>query len=966
VKGTHTMANRGHGRTGPGKGDVRTSAGKGASAEEGRDAQDDRGPPPRTAPQTSLPAELTSFVGRSVELARVRQLLGETRLLTLAGAGGCGKTRLALQGAAAATGRFEDGVWWVELAALEDAGLLASTVASSLRLRDRPGQASVEVLREYFEARRALLVLDNCEHLLAACATLVETLLRSGDGLVVLATSREPLAIPGELTYRVPSLGAPSETDSLEDIERTDAVRLFVDRAAQARPGFTLTEENVASIATVCRGVDGIPLAIELAAARVRMLSPQQIAIRLDDRFQLLAGRARTVEPRHQTLRASIDWSHELCCEEERILLRRLSVWTGGFTLAGAEAVSADTPLSRHEVMDLLAGLVDKSLVDTEELGEDVRYGLLETIRHYAAERLADSGEIAATQARHLMWCVELAERAEPELVRQDARAWLQRLEPEAANLRAAFDRALATDPQAALRLAAALTFFWLMTGRLVEGTAYLTRAADAAPEGSAMRGKVLWGMAELTHWSGQHATAAEYAEQAYADGEAAGDSGVMARGLMVKGLMRNLVDHMDRGPLERSIALAREAGDEWCIAGSMRFLASSYTRQGEHDAARPVIDEGHELAEALGNRPLQAFYLNFRAWGELEHGRLPAARECADQALVLSMEIGDPIPIGMATMTLVECDVLEGRAAEARSRGEPFSERMRSMRVRAAHVWVECALALADVAEGDLAAARARLETTLRLIETMPTHDTVSKAGRRLTFVLLLLGDLDGAGREAQGFLSHAQKGQNAHAEALARLLLGRVSLARGELVDAEGHCHDALAIAAARDFRLHTVNALESLARVACLTGSPAEAARLLTAVRAERRRLGVVRWPPEPELWLRVEREVRTALGDDAFMAADVEGSALSIEQAVEYATRARGRRKRPARGWDSLTPTELEVMRHTAAGLTNPQIGERMFISRGTVKAHLSHIFAKLGISSRTELAAQAAKRGVDNA
>ena len=919
---------------------------------------------PGEAPN-NLPEQLSSFIGRAAELARVRELLGETRLLTLIGAGGCGKTRLALESAAGALERFPDGAWLVELAALEDAALLASTVASSLGLLDRPGLAPVEVLREHFEERHALVVLDNCEHLIEASATLVGTLLRSCPGLVVLTTTREPLAVPGELTYRVPSLALPAESGSLQDVARSDAARLFCDRAAQARAGFALTEDNAASIATVCCGLDGIPLALELAAARVRMLSPQRIALELDDRLRLLAGPARAVAPRHQTLRASIDWSHELCCEQERILLRRLSVWTGGFTLAGAEAVCTKEPLNRREVMNLLAGLIDKSLVDTEQHGDEVRYGMLETIRQYAEERLADAGEVTATQERHLMWCVELAERAEPELVRHDAHAWLERLEPEAANLRVALERALGSDPQAALRLAAALVFFWLLRGRLVEGTASLTRAADAAPEASAIRGKVLWGMAELSHWGGQHATAAEYAERAFADGEAAGDSGVMARGLMIKGLMQNLIDHMDRGALERSIALAREAGDEWCTAGAMRFLASSYMRQGEHESARPVIDEGHALAEALGNRTLQAFFLNIRSWGELEHGRLPAAREHADQALVLSMEIGDPIPIAWATGTLVECDVLEGRAAEGRSRGKPCSERMRGMRVRAAHVWVENALALVDVAEGDLAAARARIETTLRLIETMPTHDTVSKARRRLTFVLLLLGDLDGAEREAQDFLAHAKKGQHAHAESLARLLLGRVSLARGELVDAEGHCHDALAIAAARDFRLHTVNALESLARIAFLTDSAAEAARLLAAVRAERRRLGIVRWPPEPELWAGVEQEMRAALGDDAFGAAEAEGRALSLGQAVEYATRARGRRKRPARGWDSLTPTEVEVVRHAAAGLTNPQIGERMFISRATVKTHLSHIFGKLAISSRTELAAEAAKRRVED-
>jgi DNA-binding CsgD family transcriptional regulator len=251
-----------------------------------------------------------------------------------------------------------------------------------------------------------------------------------------------------------------------------------------------------------------------------------------------------------------------------------------------------------------------------------------------------------------------------------------------------------------------------------------------------------------------------------------------------------------------------------------------------------------------------------------------------------------------------------------------------------------------------------------LRRLEASPAYDQVGLARRALAVALLLLGDLEGAEAEARLLLSHAKNGPNEHLEAVARHLLGRVALARGEVSEADGQLHDALEIAARRDFRLPTLGTLESLARVAALTEGPTEAARLLAAVRTARERLGLVRWPPEPELWAGVEESVRAALGEDAFAAADAEGLALTVEEAVEYASRSRGRRKRPARGWESLTPAEVEVVRHAAAGLTNPQIGERMFISRATVKAHLSHIFAKLGTSSRTELAAEATKRGLD--
>jgi predicted ATPase/DNA-binding CsgD family transcriptional regulator len=917
----------------------------------------------RDAVPKNLPEEFTSFVGRSAELSQARELIGEARLLTFVGAGGCGKTRLALQIAAGETARFTDGTWWVELAAVENPELLAATVTVALGLRERPGQTAIEILSDDLRDRRALLVLDNCEHLSAACAALVDRLLRCCRDLVVLATSREALRVRGELIYRVPSLTLP-ESESLEAVSQSDAVQLLTDRAVHARGSFAVTADNAPAVAAICRELDGMPLAIELAAARVRMLSPERIAKELDDRFRLLTGSGRSLSAHHETLRASIDWSHELCSEDERVLFRRLSVWRGGWTLDGAEAVSADEALERRAVLEALTGLVDKSLVDTEERAGEVRFRMLESIRQYATERLGEALEADATRTRHLAWCLTLAEHAEPELVRHDAGSWLRRLELEASNLRAGLGWAVASDGQAALRLAGALTLFWLMRGRLEEGSTALARAVEAAPRPSALRGKALWGLAELSIWRGQFEACLKYAEPALADGEAAGDRGVMARALKAKGLVLNLPNHLNRAPLERSIALAREAGDEWCTAEATRFLGASYVRQGEHDQARPILDDGYALARVLGHRPLYAWYFNLRAWGEIEHGRLGAARELAEQGSSVSNEVGDPVTLGMATALLIECDVLQGMPNEGRARGARCAELMRSAGVRSAQVWVENALSLAEVAEGARDAARARIEGLLRLIEKMPSYDTVSKARRRLTVVLLLLGDLDAAEAEAVQLLAHAETGRNEHVEAIARHLHGRLALARGAVMEAERHFHDALVIATRRDFRLQTLNSLEVLALVSAQTGGPSEAARLLAAVQAARKQLGVVRWPPEPELWAGVQKAVRLTLGEDAFAAAWEDGLALSVDEAAGYASRARGKRKRPARGWESLTPTELEIARHAAGGLTNPQIGEQMFITRGTVKAHLSHIYAKLNVSSRSELAAEATRRGLD--
>lgn len=909
---------------------------------------------------TDLPDELTSFIGRSAELARVRELLGEARLLTLVGAGGCGKTRLALQSAVGALDRFGD-AWWVGLAALEDADLLASSVSSALGLREQAGQATQETLREYLRDRRALLVLDNCEHLLEPCALLVDTLVRSCPALVVLATSREALRVPGELPYRVPSLTLPAEMGSLGEVTQADSVRLFVDRAVQARHNFALTEDNAGAVAAICRELDGIPLAIELAAARVRMLSPERIAKELDDRFGLLTDGGRTIAARHETLRASIDWSHDLCSEEERVLLRRLSVWVGGFTLEGAEAVSADEALDRRAVLAPLIGLVDKYLVDTEARGDEIRFRMLETIRQYAAERLDDADEVDAARTRHLAWCLDLAERTEPELVSHEAGTSLSRLEPEAANLRAALEWAMAGDREAGLHLAAALTFFWLLQGRLEEGTTALARALEGAPTPTATHGKVLWGLAELSVRRGDFGACLGYAERALEDGEAAGAPSVMARALKARGQIASKADHLKgRADLERSVELARETGDEWCTANAMRLLAESYVRQSEHAAARPILEDCYARGRALGYRPLYAAYFNLRAWGELEHGRLRAARELAERA---EHEPAEAVTIGLATALLIECDVLEGAPAEGRARAEPYLELMRKAGVGPSQVWAESALVLADVAEGSPEAAQARIEAMLRAIEGGPSYHMEAKLRRRLAVVLRLLGDLDGAEGEARWLLAHARTGRNEYLEAIADHLLGRLALEQGEVTKAEGHLHEALAIATRRDFRMQTLNSLESLAHVAALSRSPAEAARLLAAVRSARELSGIVRWPEEREVWARVEADMLAELGEEDFATFWAEGAALPIPAAVDYATRARGKRARPLRGWESLTPTELEVLRHIAGGLTNPQIGGRMFISRNTVKTHLSHIFAKLGVSSRAELAAEAAKRGL---
>ncbi|MGH3804067.1 MAG: ATP-binding protein, partial [Pseudonocardiaceae bacterium] len=415
-----------------------------------------------------------------------------------------------------------------ELARLADATLVPVAVISALGLREMPGKALLDTLVEYLRTRRALIVLDNCEHLLADCAEFADALLRGCASVTILATSRAPLGVPGEITWRVPSMSLPDQPagEPIEALQLSDAVSLFVDRATQVRPNFAITTTNALAVAQICHDLDGIPLAIELAAARVRMLAPEQIARALSDRFRLLTGGARTVMPRHQTLAASIDWSHDLLRDGERALLRRLSVFAGGWTLDAAEQVCPGEGIDHYDVLDLLTGLVDKSLVTTDDQGTQTRYRLLETVRQYATARLVDAGEVDNLRDRHLAYHLTLAETAEPQVLGAGRdNPVLHTLATELPNLRAALERAATTNPNAALRLVNALTLFWLFTGRYREGDAAYARALDAADDKpTPLRGRALAGRGDLAHYVGAYQAAHGWTQEALAVGEACSD----------------------------------------------------------------------------------------------------------------------------------------------------------------------------------------------------------------------------------------------------------------------------------------------------------------------------------------------------------------------------------------------------------------------------------------------------------
>ncbi|MEP6655729.1 MAG: tetratricopeptide repeat protein [Betaproteobacteria bacterium] len=615
-------------------------------------------PPLRSLEATpnNLPQQMTSFVGRERDLAQAGKLLLATRLLTLCGVGGLGKTRLSLQLAADAIDLFADGVWFVELAPLTDASRVAQTVASVLGVKEAAGRPVLEALVKYVHDKELLLILDNCEHLLHACADLAKQLLQAGSRLKVLASSREPLHLAGETTYPVPALAIPDARAvvTAEMLLQYEAVRLFIERAVAVQPAFQVTSENAVAVADICHHLDGIPLAIELAAARVRALSVMQIAARLGDRFRLLTGGDRTALPRQQTLRALIDWSFDLLTDHERALFRRLSVFAGGWTLEAAEAVGAGGDLDQVDVLDLLTRLVEKSLVAMEAQGE--RYRLLETVRQYAQERLDESGEGGRARTQHLRFFLALAEKARPELNGPHQGESLARLDMERENILAAHawcDHA-EEGADAGVRLAYFVKPYWFNRGLLGLGHRVTVEALArvGAQERSLNRARVLADAGQFCSYMGRYAEAQGYLEESLSIARETEDKGRFARVLQPLGMallgQGNL--KMARGYLEEALALAGEQDNKRELAGACNALAQLHRVEGELDKAEPLFGRVLTLARELGDREVIAVGLLNLAMVSISRGERDRARAMLLEALAIAGAIGSR-PAGQSVL---------------------------------------------------------------------------------------------------------------------------------------------------------------------------------------------------------------------------------------------------------------------------------------------------------------------------
>jgi predicted ATPase/DNA-binding SARP family transcriptional activator/class 3 adenylate cyclase len=827
----------------------------------------------------NLPRQLTSFIGRERQMAEIRGLLERSSLLTLTGPGGCGKTWLALQVGADLIEEYPDGVWLVELAALADPGLVPQTAAEMLGIREQPGRPLIETLRDHLRPRSLLLVVDNCEHLLTACARLIESLLRACPRLRIMATSREGLRVAGEQTYNVPSLSLPGWAEEsasagpalLDALARSEASRLFYERAVLRQSRFGMTEENARAVAQVCRRLDGIPLAIELAAALVKVLSVDQIAQRLDDRFRLLRYGNITALPRQQTLRALIDWSYDLLSEPERLLLRRLSVFAGGWTLEAAEAICAGGEIDEYDVLDLMARLVEKSLVLADETpGGGKRYRLLETIREYGRETLRAGDEAMDLLRRHLEWFTQLAEEAEPQIQGPAQKEWLDRLETEHDNLRAAFDGAVESgEVEVGLRLGAALGWFWDVRGYRREGRERLERVlALAAREPSLtagsglalVRARVLQRLGTLTAWLGDYGKAQSILEESLAIRREGGDAEGTARSLLALGDLAHFQGDPGaaRAFLEECRAIGRSLGHHWLVARSLERQADVAIFQNRNEEARTLLEEGLRLQEKLGDRREISKLLSGMGRIMHERGDLEAARLLFEQSLTIHRELGNMAGIGVLLTYLGEMYCSQGDPRSAQACLEESLTTWQQVGDVAGTAWSLHHLGMAADLEGDYVTADSLHQQSLSLRQE--------------------LGDRWGIAESLHD--------------------LGRVALHCGDVERAAAWIRQSLLLYREQDRKKGVAVCLESLAAAVTHSSPPAEggargeersarAARLYGAAEALRETIGAPLPPANRPDRDRGIAAARATLGEAAFSAAWAEGRVMRVEQAIASA-------------------------------------------------------------------------------
>jgi predicted ATPase/DNA-binding CsgD family transcriptional regulator len=878
----------------------------------------------------NLPVQLTPLIGRDDDVAALSRLVVEERLVTLTGSGGVGKTRLALAVAAELPEQFRGGVWFVELAGVTDPAGVESAVLAAIGAHHVPGLRPVEQLIAALPEERTLLVLDNCEHLLEPCAALTAALLAQHAAVNVVATGREPLSVPGEVTWRVQSLSAPTAetTVAVPALGQYEAVQLFIDRARRARPTFVVSEANAPAIAQICYRLDGIPLALELAAARCRQLSAERIADELDDRFRLLTGGARTVLARQQTLAASVDWSYERLDEIEQALFRRLGVFPGIFPMDAAEHVAAAVgDIDQVTVFDVVSRLVDKNLVVTEERpGGDQHYRLLETLRAYAIERARAAGELDALRDAQVMFWLDWLGSREP-IVHTDA--VIEHVVLFHDSVAAALEWST-RDPATGLRLLRLLARAWQGSGR---PQAALTAVDRLLLEEYAERLPVPWtaaaaAVAVLVGTARSWPDAFELLRRGRAVADKVGDDYFVAVCDMLLDFTAENCDRVRR--------LARERGERYveCFA---TMAQAEVAVEADPLAASAMLDNANFRAAARESRYLRDYADRTAGRASLQLGDLDrclelAHRLCSSPSLLMAES---------ATLLLGAAGLLARDESAVGAAVAVATERLSKV-------------------PGTQASAEAAVHRRALLAGCEPRvdPDIAPETIDRLSAytAMLLCREAVDAGEASLAVDAARSWGLDTP---LGQAI--RASIEATATQD-EDRWQAASTIAAEHGLRIVAVDALEGLSAVAATSESWAECLRLAAAAARLRDETGY-RWRFAFEQG-RLDAAVAAAtaaLGPERASATTAEGAALEWREAAAYAGRARGERQRPSLGWAALTPTEQQVVALAADGLTNPQIAARLLMGRATVKTHLDHVFTKTGLHSRTELAAEYVRR-----
>jgi len=853
----------------------------------------------------NLPLQLTSFVGREKEILEAKRPLLGDRFVTLTGPGGTGKTRLGLQVAAELLELFPDGVWMVEFAAISDAALVPQTVAAVLGIRESSGRPIMTLLTEYLRSKEILLILDNCEHLLSACAQLVDLLLQACPNLCILATSREALDIPGEVTLRVPSLSIPDiqRFEPAEALTQYESVRLFVERAELIQPGFALNHSNALSIAQICRRLDGIPLAIELAVARVKVMNVEQVALRLDDRFRLLTGGSRTALPRHQTLRALIDWSFDLLSDMERILFRRLSVFSGGCTLEAAEAICTGEGIEQYEILDLLTQLVNKSLVIPDRESEhETRYRLLETIRQYARDKLFEAGKGDSVRERHLEYYLKLSERAEPELRGRHQAAWLNRLEKEVDNIRAALEWSVEDQPGLAMRMASALLWFWHIRSRKSEGIEWLDRALNAHTDGrvttpsseseALVRGKALNVVGSLLVMHGNPQKGDELANESLQLHRALGPAGrpgtAHALWNLAQGCSHRENFEQAQELSEQGLAIFRELGDKFGMAQCLDNLGSHRMMKGDYHNAKVIWEEDLALRREIADRDGIGWVLTCLAELAFWQGNHEQAMNLYTDGQNAFRDVGNKWAVSMTISGMGSIMLAQGdfdRATQLYEDALAFGRDMGDLNAIAGRRYD---LARVAWSKGDYERAARLYEETLAFVRRdLDNKGAIAGTLFELGEVAWAQDNLELATWRYEESLSIAREIEAQFTIAAASNGLGRVAFAHGEYDKAYDLHKQALRMLRYSGNRWNTAFTMEALATVAITRGEVERAVRLMGATESFYTQIQFLISPRERRNHERNIALARDTLGEEAFSTIWAEGGAMTFEQMVSYA-------------------------------------------------------------------------------